>query len=81
MDDGLFTGIEEIDAQIRFAEKAYDEMYDARSAASAMACFSELKDSFSAAIALADERGLKEKAELLRRRLEHCKQVYRRQFS
>jgi hypothetical protein len=60
------------------AEKAYDEMYDTRSPAGP---YSDLKDFFASAIAAASQAGLPEEAERLSKRLEHCKQVYRRQFS
>jgi hypothetical protein len=60
------------------AEKAYDDMYDSRSPA---ACYSDLKDYFSQAIAAARRAGLDEEATRLMARLDHCKQVYRKQFS
>jgi hypothetical protein len=60
------------------AERAYDDMYDSRSPA---ACYSDLKDYFAAAIGAARRAGLTAEAERLSRRLEHCKQVYRKQFS
>jgi hypothetical protein len=60
------------------AEKAYDDMYDSRSPA---ACYSDLKDYFASAIHAANRAGLKNEAERLTRRLDHCKQVYRKQFS
>lgn len=53
-------------------------MYDSRSPA---ACYSDLKDYFSQAIAAANRAGLHAEAERLMKRLEHCKQVYRSQFS
>jgi hypothetical protein len=60
------------------AEKAYDEMYDTRYPTG---CYSQLKDFFASAIAVARRAGLTEDAERLSKRLEHCKQVYRSQFS
>jgi hypothetical protein len=60
------------------AEKAYDDMYDSRSPAG---CYSDLKDHFAAAIGIAKQTGLTEDVERLTRRLDHCKQVYRSQFS
>jgi hypothetical protein len=60
------------------AEKAYDAMYDSRSPA---ACYGDLKDYFSDAIRVATRAGLTEEAERLAKRLAHCKQVYRSQFS
>lgn len=60
------------------AEAAYEEMYDARSPASP---YSDLKDYFAMAIGAAKRAGLPDEAKRLTARLEHCKQVYRRQFS
>ncbi len=60
------------------AERAYDDMYDSRSPA---ACYSDLKDYFAQAIAAARRAGLDEEAARLMARLDHCKQVYRKQFS
>jgi hypothetical protein len=60
------------------AEKAYDDMYDSRSPA---ACYSDLKDYFASAIEAAEQAGLQADAERLTKRLDHCRQVYRKQFS
>jgi len=60
------------------AEAAYEEMYDARSPA---ACYSDLKDYFAMAIGAAERAGLHEDAKRLNARLDHCRQVYRSQFS
>ena len=60
------------------AEKAYDKMYEARFP---IGCFADLKDYFSEAIGTAERAGLLDEANRLRRRLEHCKEVYRKQFS
>jgi hypothetical protein len=60
------------------AEKAYGDMYDSRSPA---ACYSDIKDYFAQAIAAARRAGLDEEAARLMTRLDHCKQVYRKQFS
>ena len=60
------------------AEKAYDEMYDSCYPAGE---FSDLKDYFALAIDAARRAGLSEEAERLSKRLEHCIQVYRKQFS
>jgi hypothetical protein len=60
------------------AEKAYDEMYDTRYPAGP---YSDLKDYFAAAIDAAREAGLQDEVERLSKRLEHCKQVYRSQFT
>lgn len=59
------------------AERAYDEMYDSRSPA---ACYSDLKDHCSQAIADANRAGLHSEAERLIKRLDHCKQVYAASF-
>jgi hypothetical protein len=74
-DEDARRRVAEIEA---LAEKAYDDMYNSRSPA---ACYSDLKDHFSAAIAIANGAGLTEDAERLAKRLDHCKQVYRSQFS
>ena len=60
------------------AEKAYDEMYETRFP---MGCFADLKDYFSEAIGTAERAGLLDEANRLRQRLEHCRHVYRKQFS
>jgi len=72
------TLLEEMRACEALAEKAYDDMYDSRSPAG---CYSDLKDYFRSAIAAANQAGLQQEAERLSKRLAHCKQVYRRQFS
>jgi len=60
------------------AETAYNEMYDARSPATR---YSDLKDYFTIAIVLAERAGLHDDAKRLSARLDHCKKVYRSQFS
>jgi hypothetical protein len=60
------------------AEAAYDEMYETRSPTGP---YSDLKDFFSMAIGAAERAGLHDEAKRLNERLEHCKQVYRSQFS
>ena len=70
--------IEQMQRCEALAEKAYDEMYDSRYPAGP---YSDLKDFFLAAIVAAREAGLSEEAERLSKRLEHCKQVYRSQFT
>jgi hypothetical protein len=60
------------------AEKAYAEMYDSCSPA---ACYSDLKDYFAQAIGTAKRFGLDMEAQRLSKRLDHCRQVYRNQFS
>jgi hypothetical protein len=60
------------------AEAAYDQMYDSRSPAGP---YSDLKDFFGMAIGAAERAGLHDDAKRLTARLDHCKQVYRSQFS
>jgi hypothetical protein len=62
------------------AEKAYDGMYDAHSFRDANDCYRDAKDYFYAAIGHADDLGLPDEAEALRKRLEHVKAVFRSQF-
>ena len=60
------------------AEKAYDEMYETRFPAG---LYSELKELFALAIGAAERAGRPDEAGRLTRRLDHCRQVYRKQFS
>lgn len=60
------------------AEQAYDEMYETRSPHGR---YSELKDCFAEAIGIAERAGLEAEAKRLTARLEHCRAVYRSQFS
>ena len=60
------------------AEKVYDEMYETRFPAG---LYSELKDFFALAIGAAKRAGRPDEAERLTRRLDHCREVYRKQFS
>jgi hypothetical protein len=60
-------------------EKYYDQMYE--SGRGANRCYSSSKDAFYDAIALANELGMKEEEEVLSKRLEHIKAVFRSQFS
>ena len=60
------------------AEKAYDEMYETRFPSG---LFGDVKDFFALAIAAAERAGRPDEAERLGKRLEHCRQVYRKQFS
>ncbi len=62
------------------AEKAYDGMYDAHSFRDANDSYRDAKDYFYAAIGHAEDLGLPEEAEALRKRLEHVKAVFRSQF-
>ncbi len=74
-DGGVLARISEHEA---LAEKAYDAMYDARNAA---AHYSNLKHHFADAIGAAERAGLTREVERLTKRLDHCREVYRRQFS
>ena len=60
------------------AEKAYDAMYDSRYPSGE---YSDLKDYFREAIGMAERAGLTAEVERLSKRLEHCKAVYRKQFT
>jgi DNA-binding SARP family transcriptional activator len=65
----------------QFGEKAYDDMYEAHSPNGASGCYSDAKEAFYDAIRLAEELGMPEDAEALRKRLEHIKAVFRSQFA
>ena len=60
----------------RWGEEAYDRMYDARSPSGD---YSEAKENFHAAIALAGNLGLDDEVERLEQRLSHIKAVFRSQ--
>jgi hypothetical protein len=60
-------------------EKYYDQMYESRRGATG--CYSNAKDAYYSAIALATELGMKEEAETLSKRLDHIKAVFRSQFT
>jgi hypothetical protein len=62
-------------------EKAYDDMYEARSPSGANTCYSDAKECFCDAIGLASRLGLKEEEEALSTRLAHIKAVFRSQFT
>ena len=62
------------------AEKAYDGMYEAHSFRDANDYYRDAKDYFYAAIGHAEDLGLPEEAEALRKHLEHVKAVFRSQF-
>ena len=78
MTAGDDSGKEDVAKYEALAEAAYNDMYDSRSPAG---CYSDLKDFFAMAIGAAERAGLHDDAERLKVRLEHCKQVYRSQFS
>jgi hypothetical protein len=65
----------------QFGEKAYDDMYGAHSHSGARGCYSDAKEALYDAIGLAEELGLLEEVEALRKRLEHIKAVFRSQFA
>ena len=62
----------------KWGEEAYDRMYGTRSPAGD---YSEAKENFHAAIALANELGMTDEARRLEARLLHIKSVFRSQFS
>lgn len=62
----------------KWGEDAYSRMYETRSPAGD---YSEVKENFRAAIALAHELGMDEEAARLEARLENIKSVFRSQFS
>jgi hypothetical protein len=62
-------------------EKAYDDMYDAYPPGSAGAYYSDAKECYYDAIALARRLGLEEETAGLEKRLEHIKAVFRSQFT
>ena len=64
----------------KLGEKAYDEMYEVHNFGSASACYSDAKEFFRDAIGLADELGMADEAAALEKRLDHIRQVFRKQF-
>ena len=72
------TPVQRVARLERWGEEAYTRMYDARSPSGD---YSEAKENFHAAIALATDLGLTEEAARLEQRLEHIKGVFRSQFS
>ncbi len=62
-------------------EKAYDDMYEVYTQREINTCYRDAKDYFVEAIRVADELGLGEEAERLRKRLLHIMGVYRSQFA
>jgi len=79
--EGSGSAREWLEACKRMGEAAYDRMYDASSASSATACYSDAKEAFHDAIRAARELGLEPEAAALEARLEHIKTVFRSQFS
>jgi hypothetical protein len=62
-------------------EKAYDDMYEARSSSDATALYSDAKESFYGAIAAAKQLEWTDEAAALEKRLHHIKDVFRSQFT
>ena len=65
----------------QLGEKAYDGMYEAHSFRDANDCYRDAKEFFYEAIGLADELGLSNDLDSLRKRLEHIQSVFRSQFA
>jgi hypothetical protein len=66
----------------KFAEQAYDDMYEkAHSPSAATGYYSDAKEALYTAISIANELGLAEEAARLDARLEHIKGVFRSQFT
>ncbi len=61
-------------------ERAYAEMYEVASPTSAAAKYSDAKDFFANAIGAARRCGRLDEAARLEQRLDHIRQVYRKQF-
>jgi hypothetical protein len=62
------------------AERAYDEMYDARTPGDAAARYNDAKEALYEAIGLARRLSRADEANRLEARLDHIKAVYRSQF-
>jgi hypothetical protein len=62
------------------AEEIYEEMYEASGPAAAGGYFSDIKEIFYKAIAMAREMGDEEEAKEIKARLEHIKKVYKSQM-
>jgi len=63
------------------AEGAYDAMYDTHDRSGAAACYSDAKDFFREAIAVARSIGAADDVARLEARLAHVKAVFRSQFT
>jgi len=68
-------------ASERFAEKAYDAMYDAHTPGDATGRYSDAKEAFYDAISAARKLGYDEEVKRLEARLDHVKAVFRKQFT
>jgi hypothetical protein len=75
------AGLEQLEHLKAMGEKAYDDMYEAHSSSGATACYSDAKECFYDAVALARRLGLEEETDALEKRLEHIKAVFRSQFA
>ena len=71
------TQLKQLEHLKAMGEKAYDDMYEARSP---LGCYCDLKDYFTDAIAAAERAGLPTEAKRLRDRLMSCISIYRSQF-
>ena len=77
MNDSVSKKIKKLEA---WAEKAYDEMYEAKSPVGAGAYFSEVKEALYEAINLARKIGCEDEAQRLEKRFEHIRKVYESQI-
>lgn len=75
------AGLAQIAQLKAMGEKAYDDMYEAHSPSDANVCYSDAKECYYDAIALANRLGLLDEAEALSIRLAHIKAVFRSQFT
>lgn len=62
------------------AEEVYEEMYEASSPVGAGAYFSEIKELFSEATAIAREMGLEDEVKEIDKRLNNIRRVYESQM-
>jgi hypothetical protein len=74
-DQADYRRLKELEA---LAEEAYSEMYDTRYPTG---CYSQAKEAFRDAIAVAERLGLEVDAKRLQKRLQHVKDVFRHQFT
>ncbi len=69
-----------LELYIRQAEEAYSSIYDEWSSSGRAAAYNECKESMADAIRLARQLGLEDKVVELEKKLEHYKEVFRRQM-
>ena len=77
----MTTGDDELRKMAEFearAEQAYDEMHETRFPGG---LFGDVKDFFALAIGAAERAGRPDEVARLTKRLEHCREVYRKHFS